>query len=467
MKRTLSENKMSLLKKINSTMDDVNKVVDAGKSLNKKLGSPLDMLKNKFFSKPKKTQDCSEKNESAQKIQNNGISIDESSLDTENTIPTSKVNDCESNVDAVKTEKKKTALDLFESQLRISSENPSYGLAVKKLMSAELGTLRLLQSPNALLLQNFSDLVMEHLLISYENIDDSFNRVNFQRNAGLLIRSIVNYLQARIAFLEDEDVGVQDLIDNASNDIASVSYFVLGMLSSTKSEINADGIVVSPVGGKASKLSVSLEFDKENIKNACDELRKIKCFGIFTKIFLANKKIKQEKKKFYSFLADLFENLNKYRFVFGDDNRIVSQLIERYGSLIAEEECFSRDVIIKGMEKITESQPSIVHDQPPFPQKRSFSIPACILSLIVILFDAGIIYAITDVHYFILLTILIVILSIIILSCSLMFIYNNFYGDDAEQEWLEKVDAYWRDLASFYYKALAKTFYDFDKRNTH
>ena len=164
---------------------------------------------------------------------------------------------------------------------------------------------------------------------------------------------------------------------------------------------------------------------------------------------------------------NLFENLNKYRFVFGDDNRIVSQLIERYGSLIAEEECFSRDVIIKGMEKITESQPSIVHDQPPFPQKRSFSFPACILSLIVILLDAGIIYAITDVHYFILLTILIVILSIIILSCSLMFIYNNFYGDDAEQEWLEKVDAYWRDLASFYYKALAKTFYDFDKRNTH
>lgn len=140
MKRTLNENKMSLLKKNNSTMDDVNKVVDTGKSLNKKLGSPLDMLKNKFFSKPKKTQNSSEKNESAQKIQNIGISIDESSLDTENTITTSKVNDFESNVDAVKT-----ALDLFESQLRISSENPSYGLAVKKLMSAELGTLRLLR----------------------------------------------------------------------------------------------------------------------------------------------------------------------------------------------------------------------------------------------------------------------------------------------------------------------------------
>lgn len=166
------------------------------------------------------------------------------------------------------------------------------------MIAAELGALKLLKSPNTLLLQNFSDLVMEHLLISYENMDNEHEKENFQKNAGLLIRSIVNYLQARIVFLEDEDVGVQELVDNAANDISCVSKFILGVLTSNESKVEIEGLVVAPVGGKVGKISIQPRFNQQSINNACEELRKIKSFGIFTRMFFAEKKNTARKEDF-------------------------------------------------------------------------------------------------------------------------------------------------------------------------
>lgn len=360
-----------------------------------------------------------------------------------------------------KKDSKKSALGTFENQLQICSENPEYSIAVKNMIAAELGTLKLLKSPNSLLLQNFSDLVMEHLLISYDNIDDEHEKDKFQKNAGLLIRSIISYLQARIAFLEDEETGAQDLVDNAANDIYSVSISILKLLKSNESKVEIENIVGTPVGVKVGKISIERKINQQSIEQACDELRKIKSFGIFARMFFANKKIEKEKEIFYSFLAELFENLNKYRFVFGENNRILALLIERYGKIIADEFYFSEDVVINGLDNLMKKQPSIAGELPKFPREPSVFLPSCIVFFVIVLIDFAIIYAIRDFTYFILFMVLIVILSIIAFIGVIVFLSNEIYDNSSKEARQEKINNCWKETANIYYRALAKTFYNF------
>ena len=465
-----SEKKEAAFTRVNENLEAIKKAVDSGKAINESLGNPLGFVKKRIFSlfenRKRGKIPIDEKKENAglnekkERVLENANSCENDVYEKNPYEKEKSKKECEIN----KNKGDKSAFDLFENQLRACSENPLYSISVKKLVEAELGSFKLLASPKDLLLQNFSDLVMEHLLISYENIDDEKDRKNFQKNAGLLIRSIINYLQARIAYLEDDNAGVQGLIDNACDDIASVSFFILGVLTSNKTKIEADGLALSRDGIKVGKVSVKPEFDNESIKKACDELRKVKSIGIIARIFIADKKIKQEKKIFYSFLAALFENVKKYRHVFGCENRIMSQLIERYGAILAEEEAFSKKDVLKGIKKIVERQPLLKDELPEYPRKKSFYIPLIVVTLFTIVSDLGIIYAISNSNtsYFILFTILTIIVSIIVAFVVLMFIKDMYYDDIAISEWQEKVDAFWKDLANIYYRALAKTFYDFD-----
>lgn len=462
-----SEKKAPFWQRVNETMNGINNAIGTMSSIHEKIRSPLGFVKNNILNKSTKQKNSDED------FVGEKYGVKESQEKTSNIAETSanktqhfhEKHHTYENVskDVVKKEPKESALETFENQLQVCSENPEYSDAIKNMIAAELGALKLLKSPNTLLLQNFNDLVMEHLLVSYENMENEHEKEKFQKNAGLLIRSIINYLQARIAFLEDEKTGVQDLIDNAAEDIGSVSYFILGTLTSNESKIDIDDLAISPIGGKASRISFQPKFNQQSIKNACDELRKIKAFGIFTRMFFAGKKIQREKETFYSFLAELFESLRKYRNVFGENNRILAQLIERYGKIIAEELSFSEDVVRNGLNKLIEKQPSIADELPKFPREPSVIRVAIISFIITLIVDFILIYAIKDFSYFILLTVLIVVISIAILCFIINFVSDEYSNKYTQQDWQEKVNACWIETANIYYKALAKSFYDFDK----
>lgn len=462
-----SEKRGHFWQRVNETMNGINNAIGTMSSIHEKIRSSLGFVKNNILNKSTKQKN------SAEDFVGEKYGVKESQEKTSNIAETSanktqhfhEEHHTYENVskDVVKKEPKESALETFEKQLQVCSENPEYSDVIKNMIAAELGALKILKSPNSLLLQNFSDLVMEHLLNSYEKIDDEHEKEYFQKNAGLLIRSIINYLQARIVFLEDEETGVQDLIDNAAEDISSVSYFILGTLTANESKIDVDGLVVSPVGGKSSRISIQPKFNQQSIKNACDELRKIKSFRIFARMFLAGKKIQQEKETFYSFLAELFESLRKYRNVFGENNRILAQLIERYGKIIAEEFSFSEDAVRNGLNKLIEKQPSIEDEIPKFPREPSAVRTALIVMGVTLLIDVVLIYAIRNVSLFILWTILIIVVSIIIFVIAFKFADEEYSDDYAHRDWREKVNAWWINAANIYYKALAKSFYDFDK----
>lgn len=464
-----TDKKVPFWKKVNDGMDGAKKAIDSGKAINENLGNPLKILKDSLFSVFRKSKEEEIKKDNQENV---SATLDQKivkSSDAEKPIEDFDKNEVESvdenSLNDAPDEKnsKKSAFELFEKQLQVCSENPLYSDSVKNLVVAELGMFKILKSPNCLLLQNFSDLVMEHLLLSFENIEDENDKKNFQKNAGLLIRSIVNYLQARIAYLEDDSVGAQDLVDSACSDITSISKFILGILTSNKTKIDIEGLAFTPVAGKVSKISIEPEFDYESIKNACDELKKIKSFGFFARLFLARKKIQQEKEIFYSFLAGLFENLRKYRYVFGCENRILSQLVERYGSIIAEEGVFSEDDVMDGFWKIVEIDPLLMNEYPKYPRRKPFYIPLIVVLFLTIILDSGIIYAIRDTSFFVLLTILTIIISVIIAYFVLQFIDEVYYGEMANNEWREKVNNFYKEVACVYYKGLAKIFYDFDK----
>jgi uncharacterized protein YjgD (DUF1641 family) len=362
----------------------------------------------------------------------------------------------------LKKESDKSAIDLFEKQLWVCSENPLYREAVREMISAELGTLKMLKSADASLLHNFNNLVLEHLRLSYENVNNESDRKNFQENAGLLIHSLVSYLQARIVYLENKKDCAQDFVDCACDDLAHVSYFILGNLTANETRIDMEGMSVSSGVGKINKLSISPQFNQQTIKNACDELRKIKSFGILTRLFFAETEIRKEKENFYLFLAELFENVKKYRKIFGNDNRLLSQLIEHYGSIIAKEHCFSEEKINEGIGRIKVDRPDLIKKVPRMPLKFTFASFVVIVLVATFLVDCGVVYAIRNIDYFALVMVLVIILSIIISGAVLGFTCNELF-DDTEDKWNERKKVCMEKRAELYYKALAKMFYDFDK----
>ena len=459
--------KPSFWDKANDNLEGVNKVIDSGKRINENLGNPLGFVAKGVLNKLKKLKQKDNGDYSVEKKHIDAASKYENIDVTETTCSANEGKEnlalCEERIsDVSKTESDKPAIELLEKQLQVCSENPSYDDAVREMISAELGTLKMLKSADPSLLHNFNNLVLEHLRISYESTNDENNQKNFQENAGLMIHSLVSYLQARIVYLENKKESAQDLVNYACDDLGKVSYFILGSLTANETKVDVEGITISAGVGKINKVSISPQFNQQTIKNACDELRKIKSFGIITRLLFADVKIREEKRKFYSFLAELFENVNKYRKIFGDDNRLLSQLIEHYGSIIAKEHCFSEEKINEGIGRIKVDRPDLIKKIPRMPLKFTFASFVVIVLVATFLVDCGVVYAIRNIDYFALVMVLVIILSIIISGAVLGFACNELF-DDTEDKWNERKKVCMEKRTELYYKTLAKTFYDFDK----
>lgn len=459
--------KASFWDKANDNLEGVNKVIDSGKKINENLGNPLGFVAKGVLNKLKKLKQKDNGDYSVEKKHIDAASKYEN-IDVTETICSANEGKenltlCEERISEIsKTESDKPAIELLEKQLQVCSENPSYDDAVREMITAELGTLKMLKSADASLMHNFDNLVLEHLRISYENINDENNQKNFRKNAGLLIHSLVSYLQARIVYLENKKDSAQDFVNCACDDLGKVSYFILGSLTANETKVDVEGITVSSGVGKIDKLSISPQFNQQTIKNACDELRKIKSFGILTRLFYAKTEIRKEKENFYLFLAELFENVKKYRKIFGDDNRLLSQLIEHYGSIIAKEHCFSEEKINEDIYRMKAERPDLIKKIPRMPLKFSFASFVVIVLVATFLVDCGVVYAIRNIDYFVLVMVLVIILSIIISGAILGFACNELF-DDAEDKWNERKKECMEKRAELYYKGLAKMFYDFDK----
>ncbi len=444
-------------KKVNDGMDGAKKAIDSGISINKRLGNPIGVIAG-ILGKFKKIETKNDEHAVEKEPSEKGANRVEKNFATsedfiKETDEKQVLDEGASKEILTENRKDQSAIELLESQLQACSKNPSYDEAVKNMLLAELRTLRVLKSPNRLQLENFSDLIMEKLSASYECFCDDQDRQNFQKIAGLLIRSIINYLQARIAFLENdkEDI-IRNFVDDAADSFRSASVSVLRMVAAAKLNVANAGPM----------LNVQLEFDQNSINKACEELKNSKqSFGFFAKIFFKDKKIKQEKEIFHSFLAELFESLRKYKKIFGTDNRSLAQLIERYGSIIAKEYCFSEEKINEGLEKIKMERPDLIKNVPKIPPKFSFAFFVVIVLVMTILVDCGVAYAIRNVDYYVLVMVLVVVVSIIALGVVLRFACDELF-DGSENIWDEKRKECMKKRADFYYKALAKMFYNFD-----
>lgn len=449
-----AEKKVPFWKKVNDAMDGAKKAVDTGMSINERLGNPIGVIAGALskFTKAETKNDAKTSNE--EKL-SQGETNFATSEDVINDVDEKQASNEETSKEILtKNGKDQSAVELLESQLQACSKNPSYDEAVKNMLLAELKTLRVLKTPNSLQLQNFSDLIMEDLSLSYEYFCDNQDRQNFQKIAGLLIRSIINYLQARIAFLENdkEDI-IQNFVDDAADSFRSATISALRMVFAAKLNVTNAGPM----------LNAQLEFDQNSINNACEELKNSKqSFGFLTKLFIKGKKIKQEKKIFYSFLAELFESLRKYKKIFGTDNRGLAQIVERYGSEIAKEHCFSEEKINEGIGWMKVDQPDLIKKVPRMPLKFTFASFIVVVLVATFLVDCGVVYAIRNIDYFVLVMVLVIILSIIISGAILGFACNELF-DDTEDKWNERKKVCMEKRAELYYKALAKMFYDFDK----
>lgn len=243
------EKKNSFWDKANENLDGMNRVIDSGKKINENLGNPLGFVAKGVLSKLKKLK---QKDEDVRPSEEKYVADVLKHENLEAVKADCSEKECKENLDLreeqisemPKKESDKSAIDLFEKQLWVCSENPLYREAVREMISAELGTLKMLKSADASLLHNFNNLVLEHLRLSYENVNNESDRKNFQENAGLLIHSLVSYLQARIVYLENKKDCAQDFVDCACDDLAHVSYFILGNLTANETRIDVEGMSV-------------------------------------------------------------------------------------------------------------------------------------------------------------------------------------------------------------------------------
>lgn len=472
-----NDDKKTKFQVINENFKQAKEITDSAVAIHKSLGKPLNSIFgfiSKKMNKPTESKgvsnsesfasDQSTQIQTANVYEENRISSDEVTAPQK-----TELGEQEGQIVTKESKQNDNPLDELEKQFSICKDNPDYDLFAQKMMVANFNVIRTLRSPDKLL-GNFSDLILENLLLSYENLHDEKERENFQKNAGLLMHSVVFFLHARIKFLEQgKDDETQNLLECASNDLENAATFFVHLSSAHKLKVGVEGITVAPGVVKASGLTVQSEFDEEKIKNACKCLPKIKSFGFFARLFSLSKKIEAEEKAFGTFLVDLFESFQKYRCVFGSQNRMIAQIVERYGNYIVEKDCFSKDVTSNGLNRLSKQVPDLRKEIPSIPKKpnilRMF-IPTLIVETGFIGYaDYMIFLSISGSEWATLWGVVTVIASIFVyitlVTGSFALLESRFCDESAMEEYREKEHSCYAEQAKLYYNTLAKTFYDF------
>ena len=134
------EKKTPFWKRVNDSMNDINSAVGTLSSIHEKIGSPLSSIKKFFSNTPteSKTEKSGNDNENRDVciIHENVKKTDESSAIVNSThIEKNSLNKSFSK-DTVKEKNNESALEQFENQLQVLSENPEYSFAIKKYDSS-------------------------------------------------------------------------------------------------------------------------------------------------------------------------------------------------------------------------------------------------------------------------------------------------------------------------------------------
>ena len=432
------EKKASFSKRLAEGANNFKDVSASLKSINENLGNPINKLSSLFAKKKDVAMPKEEKpNNSFIEDNASNLSADESVLSTAITLKED-VNEDPSK-EVVRTNEDPFAQ--LEGVLNPINIGEQHDKALTKAIESQLKILAVIKTPT--LLGQTYNLILSAINDSITLAQTKEEKENYQRNAGLMLHSLVFFQEAQLSYEENNhNKESEQLLDMAVNELQE------SVTSVALCAITGGGAVA------AKKIATKIVIEK-----ACTGIKDSNFIKHFFKYLFKKKQLEQQRKEFYHFLIIAFDKLNRYHDNFGDNQLLLAEMINDYrDKLIVDAEDKTQE--IKLLEKRNKD---ILMNMPTPPLKPGNGGPAKkIVILITIIAMAGIDWYLIR-NFYDQSPILVTLASIFV--CFVMIVMNigmswsisrNVKKNKKEYEC--KMIDYRKNLADYYYRMLAESF---------
>ena len=182
--------------------------------------------------------------------------------------------------------------------------------ALSKAIESQLKILAVIRTPT--LLGQTYNLILSAINDSITLAQTKEEKENYQRNAGLMLHSLVFFQEAQLSYEENNhNKESEQLLDMAVNELQE------SVTSVALCAITGGGAVA------AKKIAAKVVIEK-----ACMGIKSSNFIKQFFKYLFKKKQLEQQRKEFYRFLVVAFDKLNRYHDNFGDNQLILAEMIK-------------------------------------------------------------------------------------------------------------------------------------------
>ena len=433
------EQKAPFTKRLAEGANNIKDVSASLKSINENLGNPISKLSSLFTKKKNKITPKEEK------MSNSFIEDDSSNQPKEdptiNTEISSEENKNEELSQEIIVRTDEDPFTQLEDVLNPINIGEKHDKALAKAIESQLKILTVIRTPT--LLGQTYNLILSAINDSITLAQTKEEKENYQRNAGLMLHSLVFFQEAQLSYEENNhNKESEQLLDMAVNELQE------SVTSVALCAITGGGSVA------AKKIATKIVIEK-----ACTGIKDSNFIKHFFKYLFKKKQLEQQRKEFYRFLIIAFDKLNRYHDNFGDNQLILAEMINDYkDKLIVDAEDKMQE--IKLLEKRNKGVLKNVPTPPPKPGNGAFA--KFIVILVTIAAMAGIDWYLIQ-NFYDQSPIPITLASISV--CFVMIIFDigmswsisrNVKKNKTEYE--QKIIDYRKNLADYYYRMLAESF---------
>lgn len=295
----------------NDTLKDIDGVVDSAKSIHEKLGNPankfVNFIKGKL-TKSKKTLPIQESN-----LLSESIDVEQKT----ESIQESQENIVESFQDLTNQEIVTTddPFKQLEEVLLSDESSANYSQSVQKAINAQVKILTVIKSPS--LLPKTYNVILSSLAEAILCASDN-ERENIQKNAGLMLQSLIFFQDAQLLYEEEEhDKEAEEMLVFATNALQeSVSTILLASIPGP--------------GSAGAAVKVATATKKIKVVETLCSLIKGELFSKYLKFWFRKKKLQQQRTDFYLSVAAIFDKLARHSDIFGHKQMLLSETILDY-----------------------------------------------------------------------------------------------------------------------------------------
>lgn len=435
------EEKKSFSKRLAEGANNFKDVSESLKSISENLGNPINKLSS-FFTKKKNTTTPKE-----EKTNNSFVEDKASHLPANESVLSVEITSKEKNEEPSQEILVRTDEDPFtqlEDVLNPVNIGEKHDKALTKAIESQLKILSVIRTPT--LLGQTYNLILSAINDSITLAQTKEEKENYQRNAGLMLHSLVFFQEAQLSYEENNhNKESEQLLDMAVDELQqSVTSVALCAITG--------GIGGAAVAAK--KISAKIVIEK-----ACLGIKNSNFISHFFKHLFKKKQLEQQRKEFYHFLVAVFDKLNRYRKNFGNNQIILAEMINDYREKIIEDAGDKTEEL----KRLAEQNGEILNYMPVLPSEPSKGVFAkavsVVIPLVVMLGVDG--YMIQN--YFSQSPILVTLASVavcIVMAIALIVSLWTVNGKikRRQTDYQNEITKYHREVADYYYKTLADFF---------